>query len=182
MTTVSCSRNISTKYSSPSVIFSKWKIRDVFSNLQNKRYTFKIFKIIHISGYITSNMMWRDHNVKHGHGHIWLWKWQNFEICHLRRRIWAILEIMISPYHALCYIRRAMENFEQIWKFWRYILYFWYLENIVHIFQNLEKLRYILISWKWNMTLGAVYKIEIIFEAYLSFVFDGRTEYAPFSL
>ena len=30
------------------------------------------------------------------------------------------------------------------------------------------------------MSLGAVYKIEIIFEAYLSFVFDGRTEYAPF--
>ena len=30
------------------------------------------------------------------------------------------------------------------------------------------------------MTLGAEYKIEIIFEAYLSFVFDGRTEYAPF--
>ena len=30
------------------------------------------------------------------------------------------------------------------------------------------------------MTLGAVYKIEIIFEAYLSFVFDGTTEYAPF--
>ena len=29
------------------------------------------------------------------------------------------------------------------------------------------------------MTLGAVYKIEIIFEAYLSIVLDGRTEYAP---
>ena len=30
------------------------------------------------------------------------------------------------------------------------------------------------------MTLRAVYKIEIIFEAYLSIVLDGRTEYAPF--
>ena len=31
-----------------------------------------------------------------------------------------------------------MNNFEQIWKFWRYILYFGYLKNILHIFQILE--------------------------------------------
>ena len=38
----------------------------------------------------------------------------------------------------MLYTPRWMNNFEQIWKFWRYILYFGYLINILHIFQILE--------------------------------------------
>ena len=57
------------------------------------------------------------------------------------------------------------------------------ISKIFHIFSKFWKnTRYILISWKWYMTLGAVYKIEIIFEAYLSFVFDGTQNMLPFCL
>ena len=63
-----------------------------------------------------------------------------------------------------------------------YILYFAYLENISHIFQFLEKYEMYFDKLEVKYDAGSYIQIEIIFEAYLSFVFDGRTEYAPFSL